>query len=101
MTIRNDRFRGEEAREAGFRAAMAEAMPRARLHVLVQGPDDAGFHAKVRDLAAQGLAAVYSIGGGNRRLLESLEADGRRRPLMIGHDLDAENRTLLREERLS
>ncbi|WP_233417125.1 LacI family DNA-binding transcriptional regulator [Halovulum marinum] len=100
VTIRNDRFRGEEAREAGFRAAMAQALPRAQLHVLVQDPDDAGFHARVRALAARGLAAVYSIGGGNRRLLDSLEAGGRRRPLMIGHDLDAENRQLLREERL-
>jgi LacI family transcriptional regulator len=45
--------------------------------------------------------AVYSIGGGNRAILEAFDARHRRCRAFVAHDLDADNRELLEAGRLT
>jgi len=44
---------------------------------------------------------VYSVGGGNTATVAAFEALGRVCRVFIAHDLDADNRRLLREGRIS
>ena len=97
-------FRGEEEREIGFRAAVRERWPR---RVLAEITDSDGLDSSVYQLTLDALdrhddiEAVYSIGGGNRAILDAF--DPRRRPCraFIAHDLDSDNRELLEAGRLS
>jgi len=97
-------FRGEEEREIGFRSAIRERWPR---RALVEITDSDGLDTSVYRLALDALdrhadiEAVYSIGGGNRAILDAFDA--RRRPCraFIAHDLDRDNRELLEAGRLS
>jgi LacI family transcriptional regulator len=97
-------FRGEEEREIGFRSAIRERWPH---RALVEITDSDGLDTSVYRLALDALdqhadiEAVYSIGGGNRAILDAFDA--RRRPCraFIAHDLDRDNRELLEAGRLS
>jgi LacI family transcriptional regulator len=97
-------FRGEEEREIGFRAAIRERWPD---RALAEITDSDGLDSSVYRLALGALdrhddiEAVYSIGGGNRAILDAF--DTRQRPCraFIAHDLDRDNRELLRAGRLS
>jgi LacI family transcriptional regulator len=97
-------FRGEEEREIGFRSAIRERWPD---RALVEITDSDGLDGSVYRLALGALdrhadlEAVYSIGGGNRAILDAFDA--RRRPCraFIAHDLDRDNRELLAAGRLS
>jgi LacI family transcriptional regulator len=97
-------FRGEEEREIGFRSAIRERWPD---RALVEITDSDGLDSSVYRLALGALdrhadlEAVYSIGGGNRAVLDAFDA--RRRPCraFIAHDLDRDNRELLAAGRLS
>jgi LacI family transcriptional regulator len=97
-------FRGEEEREIGFRAAIRELWPHRELTEIT---DSDGLDTSVYRLALDALdrhadiEAVYSIGGGNRAILDAFDA--RRRPCraFIAHDLDRDNRELLQAGRLS
>jgi len=97
-------FRGEEEREIGFRAAIRERWPHRQLAEIT---DSDGLDTSVYQLALGALdrhadiEAVYSIGGGNRAILDAFDA--RRRPcrVFIAHDLDRDNRELLEAGRLS
>lgn len=97
-------FRGEEEREIGFRATM-----RSRLgdRVLVELTDTDGLDATVRESTLRtlqvspGINTVYSVGGGNRAILEAFDAAGRRCEVFVGHDLDRDNLQLLHDERLT
>ena len=97
-------FRGEEEREIGFRAAIRERWPHRQLAEIT---DSDGLDTSVYRLALAALdqhadiEAVYSIGGGNRAILDAFDA--RRRPCraFIAHDLDRDNRQLLEAGRLS
>jgi len=97
-------FRGEEEREIGFRSAIRERWPD---RALVEITDSDGLDSSVYRLALDALdrhddlEAVYSIGGGNRAILDAF--DTRRRPCraFIAHDLDRDNRELLQAGRLS
>src|SRR6266516_2717445 len=97
-------FRGEEEREIGFRSAIRERWPHRRLTEIT---DSDGLDTSVYRLALDALdrhddiEAVYSIGGGNRAILDAFDA--RRRPCraFIAHDLDRDNRELLAAGRLS
>jgi LacI family transcriptional regulator len=97
-------FRGEEEREIGFRATMRS---RFADRVLIEQTDTDGLDATVRESTAQTLqrspriSSVYSIGGGNRAILEAFDAVGRRCQAFVGHDLDRDNLHLLREGRLT
>ncbi len=97
-------FRGEEEREIGFRAAIRERWPGCGLTEIT---DSDGLDTSVYRLTLDALdrhadiEAVYSIGGGNRAILDAFHA--RRRPCraFIAHDLDRDNRQLLEAGRLS
>jgi LacI family transcriptional regulator len=97
-------FRGEEEREIGFRSAIRERWPHRHLTEIT---DSDGLDTSVYRLALDALdrhediEAVYSIGGGNRAILDAFDA--RRRPCraFIAHDLDRDNRELLEAGRLS
>ncbi len=95
VTLRNAGFRGEGERAEGFRLAMSGRHPGADISVMVEGRSGADFAARVATAAAGGCDALYSIGGGNRRLLAALAAAGVRVPLFVAHDLDADNRALM------
>src|ERR1700751_923407 len=91
-------FRGEEEREIGFRSAIRERWPHRGLTEIT---DSDGLDTSVYRLALDALdrhadiEAVYSIGGGNRAILDAFDA--RRRPCraFIAHDPDRDNRKLL------
>ncbi len=101
VTKRNEAFRGEAERESGFRAAMARQWPEAEIALLVQGEAGEAFSRRVAQaLCDRPAAALYSIGGGNRAILGAFAQVGLPRPVIIGHDLDPENRALLAEDRL-
>jgi LacI family transcriptional regulator len=74
-------FRGEEEREIGFRSAIRERWPH---RALTEITDSDGLDTSVYRLALDALdrhadiEAVYSIGGGNRAILDAFDA--RRRP---------------------
>jgi LacI family transcriptional regulator len=97
-------FRGEEEREIGFRSAIRERWPHRHLTEIT---DSDGLDTSVYRLALDALdrhadiEAVYSVGGGNRAILDAFDA--RRRPCraFIAHDLDRDNRELLEAGRLS
>ena len=97
-------FRGEEEREIGFRSAIRERWPH---RALVEITDSDGLDTSVYRLVLDALdrhpdiEAVYSIGGGNRAILDAFDA--RRRPCraFLAHDLDRDNRELLEAGRLS
>ncbi|QIK65173.1 LacI family transcriptional regulator [Nocardioides sp. HDW12B] len=104
VTLSSSSFRGEEERETGFREALARLAPERRV-VEVSGTDgrDAGVLAPA--LAALrahgGIDAVYSAGGGNDAILEAFAAVGRDPTVFVVHDLDEDNRRLLRAHRVS
>jgi LacI family transcriptional regulator len=97
-------FRGEEEREIGFRATMRS---RFTDRVLIEQTDTDGLDATVRESTVQtlqrspGICSVYSIGGGNRAILEAFDAAGRHCQVFVGHDLDRDNLELLHDERLT
>ena len=97
-------FRGEEEREIGFRSAIRERWPH---RALTEITDTDGLDASVHLLALDALdrhtdiEAVYSIGGGNRAILDAFDARHRPCRAFIAHDLDSDNRELLQAGRLS
>lgn len=104
VTLSSSVFHGEEEREAGFRDAMRERAAGRTIHEVT---DTDGLDATMRDRVRvvlerhPGIDACYSIGGGNRAILEVGAELGRAFAVFVAHDLDAENRLLLRERRLS
>ena len=102
-TRSHERFLGEEEREFAFVEALARERP--GLQVLaVQGGSGVDFETSklltksmddIRDLRA-----VYSMGGGNRSILRTLEDNGLRPKVYVAHDLDRENRELILDRRL-
>jgi LacI family transcriptional regulator len=104
VTLSSSSFHGEEEREAGFRLAMRELAPE---RGIVEVPDTGGLDATMRDAVREALAAhpevdaCYSIGGGNHAIIDAFGELGRRPGVFVAHDLDADNRRLLRERRLS
>ena len=105
LTIRsNDRFFGEKEREIAFKQALSEKRPNL-CTISVSG--GGGIHYEtsrilghtVKDL--RNLRAVYSMGGGNRTILEILD-DGNLAPdIYVAHDLDADNRELIADGRIN
>ncbi len=104
VSLSSSSFRGEEERERGFRDTLARLAP-ARGVVEVTGTD--GRDATVLAAAAEtlsahdGIDAVYSAGGGNVAILDAFAARGRTPSVFVAHDLDTDNRRLLRAHRIS
>jgi LacI family transcriptional regulator len=102
ITVSRNVFRGEGEREVGFRSAM-----RGSARAIVEVTDSDGIDATNEGLVLDALErnpsveAVYSVGGGNTATLAAFEKLGRVCRVFIAHDLDADNRRLLREGRIS
>ncbi|WP_395310883.1 LacI family DNA-binding transcriptional regulator [Mycobacterium sp. AMU20-3851] len=102
ITLSRTVFRGEGEREVGFRAGL-----RASGHDIVEVSDSDGIDATNERLVLDalkrhpGIEAVYSPGGGNTATVAAFERLGRACRVFVAHDLDVDNRRLLREGRLS
>lgn len=102
ITVSRDVFRGEGEREVGFRTAMRGS----GRHVF-DVTDSDGIDANNERLVLEALRrhpsiqAVYSVGGGNKATVAAFEQSGRTCLAFIAHDLDEDNRRLLREGRIS
>ncbi len=92
---------GQTAREAGFRAILAQEFP--ALHVLptLDARNDNAISARAtRDLLARhpDLAGIYSMGGGRNGIAAAIAACAPApRPFVIMHDLSETTRQSLRE----
>jgi len=104
VVLSSERFQGEEERELGFRMWIKERAP-AITSLTISGGFGIYDHtlALIKDtLKAQpNLNAIYSVGGGNRAIVEAFQQLNRPLDLFIGHDLDRENRQLLAEEKIN
>lgn len=103
VTVRNNRFRGEEEREAGFRAHMRQLFAAPAFTELVEGArsDDPIGPQVLRVLSeAPGIEAIYSIGGSNRQILRAMDQLGWRPRIFVAHDFDSENRAFLESGRI-
>ena len=104
MTKSNRNFFGEVERETAFAAELADRAPGLRL---IDASGGAGLNRSTRETVAaalrgvRALRAVYSMGGGNAAILDQIAAAGLSAEVFIAHDLDRDNRQLLRAERLS
>jgi LacI family transcriptional regulator len=102
ITLSRNVFRNEGEREVGFRSGM-----RGSGREIVDVTDSDGIDATNEGLVLRALErhpsveAVYSVGGGNTATLAGFERLGRPCRVFIAHDLDADNRRLLREGRIS
>jgi LacI family transcriptional regulator len=102
ITLSRNVFRGEGEREVGFRAAL-----RGWGRHIVEVSDSDGIDATNERLVLEALErnpsveAVYSVGGGNAATVAAFERLGRDCRVFIAHDLDADNRRLLRDGRIS
>ncbi|UXA16447.1 LacI family DNA-binding transcriptional regulator [Mycobacterium sp. SMC-4] len=102
ITLSRTVFRGEGEREVGFRSAL-----RSSGRAIVEVSDSDGIDATNKRLVLDALEAnpqvraVYSVGGGNVATVAAFEGIGRDCYVFIAHDLDADNRRLLRDGRIS
>ena len=98
MVIGSELFRGEEEREMGFRAWLRGRAAHLRVLDISGGY---GVYDRTFERVSQALKqhpelkAVYSVGGGNRAIVDAFAALDRPLEVFIGHDLDEENRQLL------
>jgi len=104
LTVSHSSFRGEEERGLGFRRTLSELAPRRTVHE-VKDTDglDASILVAVRSALAlhPSINAVYSAGGGNIATLKAFEEVGVTPKVYVAHDLDSDNRGLLRTRRIS
>lgn len=101
VTLSSSSFRGEEERQRGFVSALAALAPKRPVHQVTDtdGLDRSMFESVRRALVEHpGIDAVYSVGGGNRAILAAFAEAGRVPAMFVAHDLDAENRRLLRTQ---
>lgn len=102
ITLSRNVFRGEGEREVGFRSGL-----RGSGLAVVDVTDSDGIDATNEGLVLAALErnpdieSVYSVGGGNTATVSAFEKLNRRCRVFVAHDLDADNRRLLREGRLS
>ncbi|WP_338328444.1 LacI family DNA-binding transcriptional regulator [Burkholderia multivorans] len=103
ITMSDEHFRGEEEREISFRRALRTRRPQVSI---IDASGGHGLDGPTEKLVSQALgqdndiAAVYSMGGGNRAILRALDAQGKKPKCFIGHDLDRDNIELLREGKI-
>ncbi len=93
-------LRDQMERRLGFDAVMREAFPAFDILPTVEGRDDAEALARLLPaaLAAQGpVDAIYSMGAGNRGLVQVLRAMAGPRPVTVVHELTPQVRTALED----
>ncbi|XVV16802.1 LacI family DNA-binding transcriptional regulator [Actinoplanes sp. CA-131856] len=98
-------YRGEDERDAGFRAELRRFDRRA-VEVVDEEDRPAAVHAATRAalVAHPGLVAVYSMyagAGGTIAVINAFRDERRSYAVLIAHDLDADNTPLLRQRRIS
>ncbi|MEC9326127.1 MAG: LacI family DNA-binding transcriptional regulator [Actinomycetota bacterium] len=102
ITVSRTVFRGEGEREVGFRSGLRHSG-----RTIVEVSDSDGIDATNERLVLEALEAhpevraVYSVGGGNTATVAAFDKLGRDCRVFVAHDLDADNRRLLREGRIS
>lgn len=98
-TLSHRSFLGELERLDAFRDRLAAEDPRRDVVTVadVHGEDEATERAVAGALSSgTGVAAVYSMGGGNTGVARALSAAGLGAVPFLGHDLDSDNLALLR-----
>ncbi|MGW0160586.1 LacI family DNA-binding transcriptional regulator [Mycobacterium sp. NPDC003323] len=102
ITLSRTVFRGEGEREVGFRSGL-RGSGRNIIEVSEGDGIDATTERLVLDALGHhpGIEAVYSPGGGNAATVAAFEKVGRTCRVFVAHDLDVDNRRLLREGKLS
>lgn len=104
VTLSSRGFEGEDARRIGFADHLSRHAPHLSLVTVSEG---FGVDRATGSLVAQALAdhpdlhLVYSIGGGNRAILDAFDAVGRKIDVFAAHDLDRINTGLLKSGQLS
>lgn len=96
-------FAGEEARARGFAQVLASLCPGLRIVEVSGGgglATDTAQAVALR-LGDEHLHGVYSMGGGNAAIVRLLAQQGRHPSIYIAHDLDADNKALLRQGKLT
>jgi LacI family transcriptional regulator len=110
VTLSSNAFRGEEEREMGFRGALRRSSGvggSGSQRTLIDISESEGLDTTVERLVLDALErnpdieAVYSIGGGNMATVRAFEKLGRRYRVFIAHDLDRDNKQLLRDKKIS
>jgi len=102
ITVSRAAFRGEGEREVGFRSALRGSGRNVVEVSDSDGIDETNERLVLRALEANpAVEAVYSVGGGNTATVAAFEKTGRACRVFIAHDLDADNRRLLRDGRIS
>jgi len=104
VTLSSARFSGEEERQRGFRDALEKDAPHLGTVTISEGfgvDRTTERLVKAALVADPEIRAVYSIGGGNRAILRAFAEERRRIDVIAAHDLDADNRALLAEGRLT
>lgn len=104
VSLSSNRFRGEEERLQGFCGLLRARWPHLGIVEISEGygkdtPTGEQVHAALA--ADPAINAVYSIGGGNRAIVSAFDGMKREIGCYVAHDLDQDNVTLLRQERLS
>ncbi len=100
VSLSSHRFEGEEQREAGFRDTLRTLAPHLSVVDASEGRGidrETGPRVRAALAADPSIAAVYSIGGGNRAIALAFRALRRPCRFFVGHDLDGDNRSLLED----
>ena len=104
VTVSHSSFRGEEERELGFKRTLSELAPQRRVFEVrdTDGLDQTILIA-VRNVLQQhpDINAIYSAGGGNMATLQAFDDAGISPRVYVAHDLDKDNRDLLRTRKIS
>lgn len=104
VTRSQDLFLGEEAREDAFRSALRRVCPSLEVVTIVGGGGRGIETSRLIEREVEHLSnlkAVYSVGGGNKAMLAALAHAGLRPKVFVAHDLDAENRRLIKSGDIS
>ncbi|MFS2221773.1 LacI family DNA-binding transcriptional regulator [Pantoea sp. B65] len=103
VVLSSDGFRGEEQRVDGFCEALQQLAPQLRVRRVSGGYGVNQLTLPQIEQALvqhQDIHAVYSVGGANTAIIDAFNQAQRRLKVFIAHDLDAENRQLLRQGKL-
>ncbi|MES2846696.1 MAG: LacI family DNA-binding transcriptional regulator [Pseudomonadota bacterium] len=104
VTLSSREFEGEDARRVGFARYLAQNAPHLAMTTVSEG---FGMNRATGALIGQALeacpdiACVYSIGGGNRAILDAFATVGRGIDVFAAHDLDRTNTELLKAGQIS
>jgi LacI family transcriptional regulator len=104
VTLSRSVFFGESERYQAFRDELQSLAPHRRIVAITEteGLDDTLRALVEKELRAhRSLAAVYSIGGGNRAIVDAFATLGRPRLVHVAHDLDRDNLELLQTHTLT